>query len=41
MPLTEASSVAEILDADAAARRVAQNVIETNPIVVAAALSKA
>lgn len=39
MPSKEASSVAEILDVDAAARRVAQNVIETNPKVVASALS--
>jgi 1-deoxy-D-xylulose-5-phosphate reductoisomerase len=37
MTLTQATSVAEILEADAAARRVAQNVIETNPTVVAPA----
>ena len=37
MPLKTASSVAEILEADSAARRVAQNVIETNPKVFAPA----
>jgi 1-deoxy-D-xylulose-5-phosphate reductoisomerase len=39
MPHKTASSVAEILEADAAARRVAQNVIETNPKVFAPAQS--
>jgi 1-deoxy-D-xylulose-5-phosphate reductoisomerase len=39
MPLKTASSVADILEADAAARRVARNVIETNPKVFASARS--
>ena len=38
-PIETASNVAEILEADAAARRVAQNVIETNPKVFAPARS--
>jgi 1-deoxy-D-xylulose-5-phosphate reductoisomerase len=37
MPLTNASSVAEILQADADARRAAQNIIETNSRVFAPA----
>jgi 1-deoxy-D-xylulose-5-phosphate reductoisomerase len=39
MPIKNASSVAEILEADSAARRVAQNIIETNPKVFAPARS--
>jgi 1-deoxy-D-xylulose-5-phosphate reductoisomerase len=39
MPLRTATSVAEILDADADARRVAQSVIETNPRLFAPARS--
>jgi 1-deoxy-D-xylulose-5-phosphate reductoisomerase len=37
MPLKDAANVAEILDVDAEARRVAQNVIVTNPQVFAPA----